>query len=35
MREYKNWRKYGIAYEPREGNYDVPNRTMASGLLVE
>lgn len=34
-REYKNWRKYGIAYEPREGNYDVPNRTLASGLLVK
>ncbi|XP_076115197.1 dynein axonemal assembly factor 3-like [Mytilus galloprovincialis] len=34
-REYKNWRKYGIAYEPRDGNYDVPNRTLASGVLVK
>lgn len=35
VREYKNWRKCGIAFEPRDGNYDVPNRTLSSGLLIK
>ncbi|KAL5019261.1 hypothetical protein ScPMuIL_004983 [Solemya velum] len=33
--EYKNWRNTGIAFQIREGTYNEPNKTMASGLLIE
>jgi dynein assembly factor 3 len=33
-REYKHWRETGVAFSFREGGYDIPNRTLASGLLV-
>ena len=29
--DYRNWRQYGVAFGIREGTYDVPNRTHASG----
>ncbi|XP_042200968.1 dynein axonemal assembly factor 3 [Callorhinchus milii] len=32
--EYFRWREQGFAFEVREGVYDVPNKTLASGLLV-
>ncbi|KAL4225502.1 Dynein assembly factor 3 [Mactra antiquata] len=32
--EYKYWRNNGIAFEIREGDYDVPNKTLASGLIL-
>nr|XP_022322962.1 dynein assembly factor 3, axonemal-like [Crassostrea virginica] len=32
--EYKRWRHTGIAFEPRETTYDVPNKTLASGVIV-
>lgn len=32
--EYKTWRSTGIAFEPREATYDVPNKTLASGVVV-
>ncbi|XP_048730996.1 dynein axonemal assembly factor 3-like [Ostrea edulis] len=32
--EYKSWRNSGIAFEPREATYDIPNKTLASGVIV-
>ncbi|XP_060576533.1 dynein axonemal assembly factor 3-like [Ruditapes philippinarum] len=32
--EYRSWRNTGVAFEIREGDYDVPNKTMASGLIL-
>ncbi|XP_072035866.1 dynein axonemal assembly factor 3-like [Amphiura filiformis] len=32
---YAKWRESGVAFEVREGTYDVPNRTLASGLFVK
>ncbi|KAI0213794.1 Dynein assembly factor 3, axonemal [Lamellibrachia satsuma] len=29
--DYRQWRHYGVAFGIREGTYDVPNRTVASG----
>ena len=29
--DYRHWRQYGVAFGIREGTYDVPNRTHASG----
>ncbi|KAL3841853.1 hypothetical protein ACJMK2_019950 [Sinanodonta woodiana] len=34
-REYKHWRNVGNAFEIRDGTYDTPNKTMASGLLFK
>lgn len=34
IHEYKLWRNSGVAFEVREGDYDVPNKTMASGLIL-
>ncbi|XP_067408541.1 dynein axonemal assembly factor 3 isoform X2 [Emydura macquarii macquarii] len=33
-REYCRWRDTGVAFELREGVYDVPNKTLASGRLL-
>ncbi|XP_074872579.1 dynein axonemal assembly factor 3 isoform X2 [Carettochelys insculpta] len=33
-REFSRWRDTGVAFELREGVYDVPNKTLASGRLV-
>ena len=33
--DYAKWRESGVAFVVREGTYDVPNRTLASGLLVK
>jgi len=29
--DYRQWRQYGVAFGIREGTYDVPNKTLASG----
>ncbi|XP_060639057.2 dynein axonemal assembly factor 3 [Anolis sagrei] len=34
IREFFHWRDTGIAFEMREGAYDIPNKTMASGRLL-
>lgn len=34
VHQYKNWRDTGVAFEVREADYDVPNKTMASGLIL-
>ncbi|XP_013396625.1 dynein assembly factor 3, axonemal [Lingula anatina] len=33
--EYNRWRNTGVAFEIREGNYEFPNKTLASGLLLK
>uniref|UniRef100_A0A8C8SUA4 Dynein axonemal assembly factor 3 n=1 Tax=Pelusios castaneus TaxID=367368 RepID=A0A8C8SUA4_9SAUR len=33
-REYSRWRDTGVAFELREGIYDTPNKTLASGRLL-
>eukprot|EP00061_Rhincodon_typus_P013645 g40157.t1 len=33
-RQYYQWRDKGLAFEVREGLYDVPNKSLASGLLM-
>lgn len=33
--EYNHWREKGVAFEIREGAYDVPNKTLASGLIIK
>ncbi|XP_075773690.1 dynein axonemal assembly factor 3 isoform X2 [Pelodiscus sinensis] len=33
-REFSRWRDTGVAFELREGVYDVPNKTLASGRLL-
>ncbi|XP_078388106.1 dynein axonemal assembly factor 3 [Cetorhinus maximus] len=33
-RQYYQWRDKGLAFEVREGLYDVPNKSLASGLLL-
>lgn len=33
--QYKNWRNTGVAFQIREGSYDVPNKTLASSLLLK
>ncbi|XP_070532829.1 dynein axonemal assembly factor 3-like [Ptychodera flava] len=35
IHEYCQWRSSGIAFETTEGNYDSPNKTLASGLLIK
>lgn len=32
--EYCRWREKGVAFELREGIYDFPNKSLASGLLL-
>ena len=32
--EYLAWRENGVAFDMREGEYSVPNRTLASGRLL-
>ncbi|WAR01530.1 DAAF3-like protein [Mya arenaria] len=32
--EYKYWRENGQAFEVREADYEIPNKTMASGLIL-
>lgn len=32
-RAYQHWRKSGTAFQLREGSYDVPNKTLASGMI--
>lgn len=34
VHEYKNWRNTGVAFEVREADYDIPNKTVASGLIL-
>ncbi|XP_019344379.1 dynein axonemal assembly factor 3 isoform X1 [Alligator mississippiensis] len=34
IREYTRWRDTGVAFELREGIYDTPNKTLASGRLL-
>ncbi|ESP05132.1 hypothetical protein LOTGIDRAFT_227827 [Lottia gigantea] len=31
--EYNNWRESGIAFTIRDGTYDIPNKTLASGMV--
>ncbi|KAK2158864.1 hypothetical protein LSH36_162g02003 [Paralvinella palmiformis] len=33
--QYKQWRHKGIAFEIREGSYDIPNKTLASGMVFK
>ncbi|XP_076801929.1 dynein axonemal assembly factor 3-like [Clavelina lepadiformis] len=33
--EYFRWRETGVAFEAREGIYDRPNKSMASGILLK
>jgi len=33
-REYAEWREKGLAFQGRDGCYEFPNRTLASGVLV-
>ncbi|KAK6190478.1 hypothetical protein SNE40_002340 [Patella caerulea] len=33
--EYSNWRDSGIAFTIREGTYDIPNKTLASGMIFK
>lgn len=33
-RNYQRWRRSGVAFELREGTYDVPNKTLASGKIL-
>ncbi|XP_005110757.2 dynein assembly factor 3, axonemal [Aplysia californica] len=35
LKQYKDWRSNGIAFQIREGTYDVPNRTVASGMVFK
>ncbi|KAF6026422.1 DNAAF3 [Bugula neritina] len=32
---YQRWRKTGVAFELRDGAYDMPNKTLASGLIFK
>ncbi|KAK7099397.1 dynein axonemal assembly factor 3-like [Littorina saxatilis] len=34
IQEYKRWRETGEAFSVREGTYDVPNKTMASAMVL-
>lgn len=34
-RLYQRWRKNGVGFMLREGNYDVPNKTLASGMIFK
>ncbi|KAH3727586.1 hypothetical protein DPMN_053525, partial [Dreissena polymorpha] len=34
IHEYKSWRETGVAFEVREADYEIPNKTMASGLIL-
>nr|XP_005992877.1 PREDICTED: dynein assembly factor 3, axonemal [Latimeria chalumnae]XP_014342038.1 PREDICTED: dynein assembly factor 3, axonemal [Latimeria chalumnae]XP_014342039.1 PREDICTED: dynein assembly factor 3, axonemal [Latimeria chalumnae] len=33
--EYNRWREKGVAFEIREGVYDIPNKSLASGMLMK
>jgi len=33
-KQYAQWREKGVAFEGREGCYEFPNRSLASGILV-
>ena len=33
--EYFRWRENGVAFEAREGIYDRPNKSMASGVILK
>lgn len=33
-KQYARWRKEGIAFDLREGTYDAPNKTLASGMVL-
>lgn len=33
--EYFRWRENGLAFEAREGIYDRPNKSMASGIVIK
>eukprot|EP00795_Rhopilema_esculentum_P012846 gene12846-3592_t len=36
FREYKTWRESGVAFELRDdSSYEVPNRTLASGIVIK
>ncbi|XP_071801348.1 dynein axonemal assembly factor 3-like [Asterias amurensis] len=34
-KEYNYWRETGSAFSVREGTYNVPNKTLASGLVIK
>ena len=34
-KEYNYWRETGSAFSVREGTYNVPNKTLASGLIIK
>ncbi|KAL8597580.1 hypothetical protein ACOMHN_001511 [Nucella lapillus] len=34
IHEYKHWRNSGVAFTVREGTYDTPNKTLASGMVL-
>nr|CAB3238451.1 dynein assembly factor 3, axonemal [Phallusia mammillata] len=34
-KEYTRWRENGLAFETREGIYDRPNKSMASGIVIK
>uniref|UniRef100_A0A0B7AGC5 Dynein assembly factor 3, axonemal n=1 Tax=Arion vulgaris TaxID=1028688 RepID=A0A0B7AGC5_9EUPU len=35
VRQYKDWRDNGVAFQIREGTYDVPNRTLSSAMVFK
>lgn len=35
LQQYKHWRQCGVAFQIREGTYDVPNRTLASATVFK
>ncbi|KAK3727693.1 hypothetical protein RRG08_032650 [Elysia crispata] len=35
IQQYKHWRQFGVAFQIREGTYDVPNRTLASATVFK
>jgi len=34
-RNYQRWRKTGVAFELREAEYDMPNKTLCSGMIFK
>ncbi|CAH8546238.1 unnamed protein product [Schistosoma turkestanicum] len=35
FKEYAHWRQYGMAFELRDANYNLPNRSLASGKVFK
>lgn len=34
-REYSNWRENGVAFDIREANYNIPNKSLASAEIMK